>query len=109
MPQTLTEYRSDVIGSQGDDQGTMKVEPRELDLLLKVEAANDTGTPYYMNATARTRLEHKSRRIGVLIGHGLLADHASVGTETFFSPHSRSFALHITALGRECCEALRAE
>jgi hypothetical protein len=87
----------------------MKIEPRELDLLRKVEAANDVGTPYHMNATARTRLEHQSRRIGALIGHGLLEDHASVGTETFFSPRSRSYALHITTLGRECCEALRAD
>ena len=86
---------------------TMKINPRELDLLRKVAAANDVGMAYYMDATTRTRQEHLSRRIGALIGHGLLVERAaSVGAETFFSSRSRSYVLHITSLGRECCEAL---
>lgn len=85
----------------------MKINPRDLDLLRKVAAANDVGMPYYMNATAQTRQERLSRRIGALIGHGLLEERAaSVGAETFFSVRSRSYVLHITPLGRECCEAL---
>jgi len=92
---------------EGDDVKTMKISPRELDLLRKVAAANDVGMPYYMDATTRTRQEHLSRRIGALIGHGLLVERAaSVGAETFFSSRSRSYVLHITSLGRECCEAL---
>ena len=91
----------------------MKINPRDLDLLRKVAAANDVGMPYCMNVTARTRQERLSRRIGALIGHGLLVEpdavestDASVGAETFFSSRSRSYVLHITSLGRECCEAL---
>lgn len=85
----------------------MKINPRELDLLRQVAAANDVGMPYYMNATPQTRQERLSRTIGALIGHGLLEERAgSVGAEAFFSVRSRSYVLHITSLGRECCEAL---
>jgi hypothetical protein len=86
----------------------MKIEPRELAFLREVAAANDVGMAYHMHATARTRQEHLSRRIGALIGHGLLEERAgSVEVELFFSKHSRSYVLHITKLGRSCLTALR--
>jgi hypothetical protein len=75
-----------------------------------VATANDLGIAFHMNATARTRAEHQSRRIGALIGHGLLEERArTVGAETFFSRRSRSYVLHITDLGRSCLAALPAE
>jgi hypothetical protein len=86
----------------------MKIEPRELEFLREVAAANDVGMAYHMHATARTQQEHLSRRIGALIGHGLLEERAgSVEVEKFFSKHSRSYVLHITELGRSCLTALR--
>jgi hypothetical protein len=87
----------------------MRIETRELDFLRSVAAANDLGMAYQMTPTARTHQEHQSRMIGTLIGHGLLEERARLaGTEAFFSHRSRSYVLHITPLGRECCEALRA-
>jgi hypothetical protein len=88
----------------------MRIETRELSFLRKVAAVNDAGSAYHLNATARTQLKHQSRMIGALIGHGLLEERALLsGTEQFFSDRSRSYVLHITPLGRECCHALRAK
>ena len=85
----------------------MKIEPHELDFLRKVAAANGVGADFHMNATPRTRADGQSRRIGALIGHGLLEDRAGVGEdESFFSKRSRSYALQVTALGHECLAAL---
>lgn len=88
----------------------MRIERRELDFLRSVAAANDLGMAYHMKETEQTRAEHQSRMVGTLIGHGLLEERARlIGTEKFFSSRSRSYVLHITPLGRECCEALRAK
>lgn len=87
----------------------MKVTSRELDLLRLVEEANDVGMGYCMNATARTRQQGQSRRIGAMIWHGLLEERAAPAQpETFFSSHSRAYILHVTDYGRECLAALRA-
>jgi hypothetical protein len=75
-----------------------------------VATANDLGVAFHMNATALTRRELQSRRIGALIGQGLLEERTrSVGAETFFSSRSRSYVLHITELGRSCLAALPAD
>jgi hypothetical protein len=87
----------------------MRVEHRELSFLREVAAANDVGMGFRTRPNAITRLERESRMIGGLIGHGLLEERARLqGTEAFFSPRPRSYLLYITPLGRECCEALRA-
>jgi hypothetical protein len=85
----------------------MKISARELHLLRLVEEANDVGTAYCMNPTA-PRQQRQSRRIGTMIGHGLLEEQAApVQPETFFSNHSRAYILHLTDSGRECLGALR--
>lgn len=87
----------------------MKITTRELDLLRLVEEANDVGMAYCVNPTARTRRQGQSRRIGAMIGHGLLEERAAPAQpETFFSDHSRAYILHVTNYGRECLAALRA-
>lgn len=87
----------------------MKISPRELDLLRLVGEANDDGMAYCMNPTALTRQQRQSRRIGAMIGHGLLEERADPAQpETFFSNHSRAYILHVTDSGRECLAALRA-
>jgi DNA-binding MarR family transcriptional regulator len=85
----------------------MKISPRELDFLRLVEEANDHGMAYCMNPTT-PRQQRQSRRIGTMIGHGLLEERAApVQPETFFSDHSRAYILHLTDSGRECLAALR--
>jgi hypothetical protein len=88
----------------------MRIESRELGFLRRVEAVNDVGMGFRTESTLPTQLERQSRMIGGLIGHGLLEERARLtGYEEFFSNRPRSYVLHLTQLGRECCEALGAD